>query len=257
MRVDNAIILAAGPGSRLSPVTDELPKWLLSLGKHTILSHTLDTLKKGGVENIAVVVGHMRNEIMDRYPELTYYINSDFRENNILKSLFYAEESMDDGFIVSYCDIVYPAEIVEKLQEADGDIVLVVDVDWRERYEGRTEHPTDEAELVLLNERGQLERISKFINPDAAHGEYIGLAKFTPRGSQILKQNYHRARENKWCGYTERFQDARSIDAAYLTDMIQELMDRYYCVHMLEISKGWVEIDTHQDLEYARKYFSS
>lgn len=257
MRVDNGIILAAGPGSRLAPLTDEQPKCLLPLGKHTILSHTIDTLKRGGVRNLAVVVGHMRKKIMELYPDLTYYVNSDFRENNVLKSLFYSEEFMKNGFIVSYSDIIYTAEIVEQLQEAEGDIVLVVDVDWTKRYEGRTEHPTDEAELIILNEKRQIAKITKFFNPEVAHGEFIGLAKFTPFGSRILRQNYHRARENKWCGFTERFQDARSIDAAYLTDMIQELIDRYYPVQMLEISKGWVEIDTHQDLEYARKHFSS
>jgi choline kinase len=257
LKVVNGIILAAGPGSRLAPLTDELPKCLLPLGKHTVLSHTFNALRKGGVGKLAVVVGHMRHKIMKQYPELTYYVNSDFRENNILKSLFYAEESMDNGFIVSYSDIIFPAETIEKLQKAKGDIVLVVDVDWRERYEGRTEHPTDEAELVVLDERGQIRVISKFVNPDAAYGEFIGVAKFSTEGSRILRQNYHRARENKWCGYTERFQDARSIDAAYLTDMIQELIDRYYSVQMVEISRGWVEIDTHQDLEYARRNFSS
>jgi len=256
MQIDKAIILAAGPSSRLSPLTNQLPKCLLSLGKNTILSHILDTLKNEGVENIAMVVGHMREKIMESYPELTYYINSDFRKNNILKSLFYAEEFMDGGFIVSYSDIVYSAEMVERLQEADGDIVVVVDTDWRERYKGRTDHPTDEAELVVLNERGHIERISKFLNPDAAYGEFIGLVKFTPRGSRILIQNYHRVHENKWCGFTGRFHDASSIEVAYLTDMIQELIDRYYPVQMVEVHKDWVEIDTLQDLEYARKHFN-
>jgi phosphoenolpyruvate phosphomutase len=97
--------------------------------------------------------------------------------------------------------------------------------------------------------------ISKFFNPDIAYGEFVGIAKFSKKGAEILRRNYHRAKENKTCRFADnhRFHDARTFKKAYLTDMIQELIDRGYPIHAIPIRNGWVEIDTEQDFEYTSK----
>lgn len=51
--------------------------------------------------------------------------------------------------------------------------------------------------------------------------------------------------------------DAISIEKAYLTDMIQELIDKGYTIHNVDINGNWWEIDTPQDFHRARKAFSS
>ncbi|GAF77349.1 unnamed protein product, partial [marine sediment metagenome] len=122
-----AIIVAAGPGSRLNPLTNERPKCLLEVGGKTILERALEALRANGIERIAIVRGY-RSQLID-YPNVTYYENPNFRENNILRSLFYAEREMDDDFIFSYSDIVYSSDIVAKLIEREADIALTVDVD--------------------------------------------------------------------------------------------------------------------------------
>ena len=94
-----AIIVAAGPSSRLMPITNEKPKCLLEVGSRTILERILEALRKNGIENIAVVRGYHSNLI--NYPNVTYYHNPNFRKNNILRSLFYAEDEMNDDFIFS------------------------------------------------------------------------------------------------------------------------------------------------------------
>lgn len=185
------------------------------------------------------------------FPGITYYDNTNYKTNNILSSLFYAEKAMEEGFIVSYCDILYSKDVVQKLLDSPHDISLIIDTEWADRYVGRTHHPTDEAELACV-ENGKVTRLSKFFNPDSAYGEFIGLAKFTKKGAEIFRRNYHRAMNNKWCKFENRFHDAKSIDAAYLTDMIQELIDRGYPVHSIDIQNHWVEIDTAQDYEYAK-----
>jgi len=80
--------------------------------------------------------------------------------------------------------------------------------------------------------------------------EFIGLAKFSQRGAEILKETYHDVLEKTAGG---SFQRAASIDKAYLTDMVQELIDRGYVVRSVDIRGGWQEIDTPQDLEWARE----
>jgi phosphoenolpyruvate phosphomutase len=244
-----AIIVAAGPSSRLRPLTDDLPKCLLEINGKSIINRTIDVLNKCGISEIIVVRGYQKQKI--NLPNITYYDNDNYMNNNILASLFYAEESMEDGFIFSYSDILYNKSVVQKLIDSPHDMNLVIDTVWAERYKGRTKHPTDEAELVRVID-GKITHLSKFFNPNAAYGEFIGLAKFSKKGAEILRRNYHRAKENKWCKYEGRFHDASSIEKAYLTDMIQELILRGYPVHSVDIANNWVEIDTDQDYEYAQ-----
>ena len=151
-----AIIVAAGPGSRLMPITSEKPKCLLELGSQTILERALSTLRESGIENIAVVRGYHSNLI--NYSNITYYQNPDFMNTNILRSLFYAEDEMNDDFIFSYSDILYSKEIVEELVHSKADIALIVDTGWTKHYEGRNQHPIIEAELVKV-ENGRVVKI--------------------------------------------------------------------------------------------------
>lgn len=245
-----AIILAAGPSSRLRPLTKNTPKTLLEIEGKSILQRILKCLRNRGINEVAIVRGYQKEQFT--FPNITYFDNDNYDNNNILRSLFYAEEVMTEGFIVSYCDILYSEEVVQKLINSPHDISLIIDTAWAKRYEGRTEHPTDEAELACV-EDGLVTRLSKFFNPDSAYGEFIGLAKFSKKGAEILRRNYHRVRQNKWCKFEGRFHDATRVDYAYLTDMIQELIFRGYPVHSVDIQNKWVEIDTMQDYEYAKQ----
>lgn len=247
-----AIIVAAGPGTRLLPFTENKPKCMLEVGEKTILQRMLEVLRENGVTDIVMVKGYKSDAI--NYPNIKYYYNPNYLENNILASLFYAEKEMRDGFIFSYSDILYSTGVLRKLLQSKEDMSLVIDVDWAQRYKGRTLHPIDEAELVVV-EDSKVVKISKFMNPAIAYGEFIGLAKFARKGVETLIRNYKRIRANKWCGFKahHRFQDAVSIDKAYLTDMLQELINRGYPIHSVDINGGWLEIDTSQDLQIARR----
>jgi len=247
-----AIIVAAGPGTRLLPFTENQPKCMLEIGGKTILQRMLEVSRDNGVTDVVIVKGHKKEVI--NYPNIKYYYNPNYLENNILTSLFYAEKEMQDGFIFSYSDILFRAIVLRKLLQSNEDISLVVDIDWAKRYKGRTLHPTDEAELVVVKD-GRIVKISKFMNPDVAYGEFIGLAKFTRKGAEVLIRNYKRIRTSKWCGFDahQRFQDAVSVDKAYLTDMFQELIDRGYPIYNVDVHGGWLEIDTSQDLQIAKR----
>jgi len=247
------IIIAAGMGSRLKKMTKYLPKPLLEIedGK-SIIDREIETLREVGFEDIVIVRGYQKEKFT--LPNIKYYDNDEYTENNILESLFYAEEAMEDGFIFTYADSVFSKDIFQRFLDAPYDICIGVEPNWKSRYENRNEHPTDEAELVKIK-AGKIVSISKFCNPDAYDGEFIGVAKFTKKGAEILRRNYHRAKESKSCRFTEgqRFHDAVSIQKAYLTDMFQELIDRGYPIHAVMVNHGWVEIDTQQDYEYAQE----
>ena len=99
-----AIIIAAGAGKRLMPVTNDKPKCLLEVGDKTIMQRTLGVLRECGVEDIVVVRGYKRELV--NYPGVRYCENTDYENNNIQGSIFYAEGEMNDELIVSYSDIV-------------------------------------------------------------------------------------------------------------------------------------------------------
>lgn len=250
-----AIIVAAGQGSRLRPIANDVPKCMLKIGDKTILEIIIEAFRANGVDDIVIVRGY-KKEIIN-YPNVKYYNNPDYLENNILASLFCAQSEMKEGFLFSYSDIIYPASIVRKLLQSSGDIALIVDRAWAQRYKDRTLHPVDEAELVFV-ENGKIVKISKFMNPEGALGEFIGLAKFTEKGAEILTRNYKRLLNNPWCGYkdSQRFYDAVSTKKAYLTDMLQELIYRGYPLYPVEINDEWFEIDTPEDLQVARRMWT-
>ena len=247
------IIIAAGMGSRLNEMTKYLPKPLLEIedGK-SIIEREIDTLRAVGFEDIVIVRGYQKDKFT--IPNVTYYDNDVYTENNILESLFYAEEAMEEGFICTYADSLFSKDIFQRILNAPYDICIGVEPNWKNRYANRNEHPTDEAELVKIK-AGKITSLSKFCNPEAYDGEFIGVAKFTKKGAEILRRNYHRAKESKSCRFAEgqRFHDAVSIRKAYLTDMFQELIDRGYPIHAVMVNHGWVEIDTQQDYEYAQQ----
>jgi len=242
------IILAAGQTNRLIPFTNNLPACMLEINGKTILQRLLDTFKGCGLNDISVVKGYKKSAI--KYPNIKYYYNKNYKNNRTLESLFCANSEMNNEFIVSYADILVDVSVVNRLLESTADISLVVDVQWLEHYKDRYHHPIEEAEKVVV-ENERIKKIGKIINPNETHGEFIGLIKFSKKGAEILKENYRRITKD----YTinKPFHTAISLEKAYLTDMIQELIDRGYLVSNVDVTGGWVEIDTIEDLKITQK----
>ena len=247
-----AIIIAAGEGSRLMPITDDKPKCLLEIKGKTIMQRLLEVLRQCGINDIVVVRGY-KGEMLN-YQGIRYCENTDYKNNNILRSLFYAESEMNGGFVFSYSDIIFEQSVLEKLLQSQADISLVIDTDWLIHYKRRYQHPVEEAELVMV-ENNKLIKIGKdVVKPKEAYGEFIGLAKFTKRGAEILRSNYQRV-VTEYHG--KPFHQAASLEKAYLTDVIQELIDTGYVISNVDIKGGWIEIDTQEDLERARRLFGT
>ena len=238
-----AIIIAAGMGSRLNPLTNNKPKCMLELNGKTLLRHQIEALRGADIDRIALIKGYKKEAI--KYPDLTYYINDDYQNNNILHSLFYAEKEMDSAFIAAYSDIFYTEETVKRLLASKGDISIVVDIDWRGCYEGRSDHPIEEAESVIFDADNNVVKIGKILpDKDAVHGEFIGMMKCSKKGALIFRKYFNRLKET----YKGKpFQRARVFEKAYLTDIFQDMVDCGVKINCVIIEKGWTEIDTVQD----------
>ena len=247
-----ALIVAAGLGSRLKDHTENLPKCMLDFGGKTLLERQIKAYKDCGVSNITVVRGYKKNKI--NYKNLNYIDNTDYENNNILNSIFYGEEVINGNVIIAYSDILFESSVVKRLLESDHDISVVVDIDWRGYYVGRKDHPLSEAENVIFNSNNEVVKIGKIATEkEEVHGEFIGMMKLNNRGAEIFKQNFHRVKKIYW---NKNFQRAKIFQKAYLTDMIQELVDIGTKIHCVIIERGWKEIDTVEDYQKALKEFN-
>ncbi len=242
-------------GNRLRPLTEDRPKCLIEVGGQTMLERAVRILRGVGVPELAIIRGYRGGQIA--VDGARYFENPEYAHNNILHSAFCAEEAMAGGFLLSYSDIVYRPSVAEAACATDEDIAVVVDRDWKRAYEGRDLRMEDEAEVVL-DADGAIRKIGKgAVSPEEATGEFIGMATFSGRGADVLRAEFHRLLEAYRGRFDEPFQRAASFRKAYLTDMLQELVDRGVRVGVVPIHGGWREIDTPQDLERASRLFAS
>ena len=249
---NKALIIAAGLGSRLKKHTEDLPKCMLDFGGKTLLQRQLDAYKKCGIEDISLIRGYKKEKI--NYKGIKYFENTDYKNNNILNSIFYAEKIISGNIIISYSDILFDSSVVERTLDSDHDISVVVDIDWRGYYVGRKDHPISEAENVIFNSNNEVEKIGKInTGKEEVHGEFIGMIRLSNRGTEIFKEHFHRLKKIYW---NKPFQRAKIFQKAYLTDFIQELVDIGIKVHCVIIESGWKEIDTVEDYKKALVGFS-
>ena len=242
-----ALIIAAGLGSRLKKHTEDLPKCMLDFGGKTLLQRQLDAYKKNGVNDISLIKGYKKEKI--NYKGIRYFENTDYRNNNILNSIFYGEDVINGNIIISYSDILFDPIVVKRTLEAKHDISVVVDIDWRGYYVGRKDHPISEAENVIFNSNNEVLKIGKInTGNEDIHGEFIGMVKLSDRGTEIFKEHFHRLKKVYW---NKPFQRAKIFQKAYLTDFIQELVDIGIKIHCVIIESGWKEIDTVEDYKKA------
>lgn len=246
-----ALIVAAGMGRRLAPYTDDRPKCLVEVNGRSILERQLDAYRAAGVDDLIIVRGYMKESI--QIPGARYFDNDEFKTNNILLSLFHAEAAMDREFLFSYSDIVFRPEVVTTAIETPGDYALVVDRRWHEAYVGRKDHPVEEGEVCRV-EDGRVTRVGKKTVPPAeATGEFIGLARFSAHAAGEMRERFH-ARKAELAG--KPYGLAPRFEVAYLTDLLNDLIDTGSVMRPAFIDGGWREIDTVEDLDRAKSVVS-
>ena len=173
-----AIIIAAGTGKRIGENIKETPKSLIQVTGKPIIEYQIDVLNKMNVEEIIVITGPYSEKF--HLENVQYIKDVNHEQHEILGSLMVAKEFLKDEVLVLYSDIIFTSEILENIVNSTNDIALAVDMNWRERYIGRTEHPPSEAENVLLDDKKHIKKIKKNISDDeSVVGEFLGIIKFT------------------------------------------------------------------------------
>ena len=170
-----AIILAAGLGNRLLPLTKDQPKCLVEFSGKTLLDRLLKTFKTCGVNDIVLVIGHKSKKI--DHADLDLVKNESYSNTGIMHSLFCARDKFEKAVIVSYGDIIFENSVLEKLLESKYDITAVVDKKWKRYWELRTDDPLSDAESLLMDEKNFITNIGEknLKNYEQVCGQFIGL----------------------------------------------------------------------------------
>ena len=121
----NAIILAAGQGTRLQPLTDKKPKCLVNLFGMSILERHLQIFHDCNIHDISIVKGFQEELI--NFPNITYFTNINYDTTNMVESLFCAKDKLTDSVIISYGDIIFEKNVLQKLIDTDDDCSVIVD----------------------------------------------------------------------------------------------------------------------------------
>lgn len=230
------------------PTTENEPKCFAQVQGKRILDWNLRAFADNGIDDICFIGGYLIDSVREAYPHFTFRHNDDWPNNNILASLMYAEDLMDEPFICCYSDTLYSANLIAGLVDSDHDVTLSVDTGWAERYADRTEHPADDAEKVTT-ENGVVTRVHRGIHADEAWGEYTGVAKFAGDGSMHLKRHYARCRD-EFAG--KPFREAALFEKAYFIHLLQEMIEHGVEMRHADTANEYIEIDTQQDFDYAQ-----
>jgi L-glutamine-phosphate cytidylyltransferase len=237
--IEKLIILAAGQGSRLRPLTENCPKGLVPLHGKPLLEWQIRCAHEAGIREIAIVCGFRADKMP--FEDMHYFYNPNYATTNMVETLKCARSFWGGGFIASYSDIVFDPKMLKELMKSPHPISVTIDKGWQSYWEQRVENILDDAETLQTDGEGRITEIgSVAADIDQIQGQYVGLSSFNNLASRKLWEVlYH-----KQCPLTPK---------SYMTDMLQHLISKGIEVHSSECDGGWLEIDSLADLELAEK----
>jgi choline kinase len=234
-----AVILAAGQGTRIRAVHGERPKCLIKVDHTTILDHQIDALLRAGIDQIAIVVGYEKQQIIRHVhgrigswtPMITFIENSAFAITNNIYSLWLARDWIGGGgFVCLNADVILDAQILLSAMKTTNALVsMIVDPEWR-----------DETMKVVIS-GGRVLQMSKKISKEEFSGTYIGITLF----DQAINARFF--------AKMEQFVEAGRVNE-FFNVAVQELVDEGLRVGFTTTAgAAWAEIDDPLDLDFAQQ----
>jgi choline kinase len=237
----NAIILAAGRGSRLTNLTDTIPKCLVRINKKSLLSRQLEIYNSlPEISNISIVRGYLKEKINDKRIN-KYFENEEWKRTNMVSSLYTCKEILKEkDSIISYGDIFFGYKIINKLINDHNDIVISYDSDFLKLWSKRFKNPLDDLETFKIDENQYLIDIGdKTDNIQKIEGQYMGLLKITRNGWNKI--------DNLLCKI-----NFNNID---MTQLLKILLNENLKIKTVQNKEIWGEVDTPHDITiYENEY---
>jgi choline kinase len=233
-----AVILAAGQGTRIRAVHGERPKCLIKVDHKTILDHQIDGLLRAGIDQIAIVVGYEKQQIIRHVHGrigswtrmITFIENPAFAITNNIYSLWLARDWIGGGgFVCLNADVILDAQILPSAMKMNALVSMIVDPEWRE-----------ETMKVVISD-GRVLRMSKKISKAEFSGTYIGITLF----DQAINPRFF--------AKMEELVEGGSVNE-FFNVAVQELVDEGLRLGFTTTAgAAWAEIDDPLDLDFAQQ----
>jgi choline kinase len=238
-----SIVLAAGRGTRLRPLTNAKPKCMVDLCGRPILTQHISGLRKAGCTQIEIISGYRSDKI--RAPFANLIINKEFASTNMVFSLFYGLNNInpESDVLISYGDSVYEPRVIRALLDCKSPVAITIDLSWLEVWKKRFDNPLDDAETLRLNPDGSLREIGRRAsNLRHIEGQFMGLVKIRKNALGPVREVW----ENLETISTEDSRQRNKID---MTTFIQVLIELGLPIATVPLSHGWLEVDSKSDLQ--------
>ena len=236
--IEHAILLSAGQGSRMLPLTAEQPKCLIEFSGRTLIEWQIDMLARGGVRHIDVVTG-FKDELVeavlgrldDQRVSVTTRFNPFYKVADNLGSCWIAREAMERDFLILNGDTLVSEAIVQRVQQwSDWPIAVTVDV--------KSEYDSDDMKVAREGER--LVRIGKTLTAEEANAESIGFLAFRDKGAVMFRDAVRTA-----------MRTPEGVQHWYLK-VIDQLAETGQVGTVSVERLEWAEVDFLTDIEVAR-----
>lgn len=227
-----AIIMAAGKGSRLGSLTAGKPKSFAEIKGRKLIDYNLKLLEKYGIDEIIIVTGYQCEafEELTRNMENVRLVYNPFYEMvNVLGSFYMGMNLLEDDFIYLHADTICAPEIFEKLVKLEADVILPVEYKI-----------CDDEAMKVRSQAGMITQITKQMPNELAEGEFIGMAAFRKAVLPALREKTKQLMKEK--AFT-----------AYFESAVQRLIDEEEFDIKAVSTDGafWAEIDFTEDYEKA------
>lgn len=253
------IILAAGQGTRLRPLTDDRPKCMVEVNGKSILERQLTVMHDCGIrdEDITIVAGYKGEILRDifRDTQMNIVINDNYENTNMVCSLMCAREIMEqyEDILISYGDIIYNEKVLRSILQSEEKASVIVDDGWYSYWSERCENPLDDAETLMFDKDDYLTEIGqKTTDLGKIQSQYIGLMRFKGEGLEAVLHLAAEAEERSRKG-VPLWRTTRTYQKMYMTDLLQGLIDEGNKLKAVHINRGWFEIDDCEDLKVVER----
>lgn len=237
-----AVILAAGEGSRLRPLTNDRPKCMVEVNGKALLDYQLEAFNETGVQPVHVVTGYKHERVVRDGIHLHH--NPRFASTNMVYTLFRAADVFDgeSDVIISYGDIAYNVDVLQQLIACTAPIGVIADSSWRAYWEARMEDPFSDAETFRINDGNRIIELGRKPNSYSdIQGQYIGLIK--------IRADHAKAFVTAWQSMDQTAHyDGKDFENMYMTSFLQHLINNGWDLRAEFVDNGWIEIDSPEDL---------
>ena len=240
-QVRTALLLAAGTGSRLQPLTHAAPKCLTEINGVPILEKQVRCLEQWGFEHLVVVLGHQGDQIREFLGsfvsdlKVSYIHNPQYRTTNNLYSLWLARKAIDQSFLLLECDLFFDANLLSGMLQPDR-IALATPQPWMQG----TTVTLDDAQRVAAFQLG-------------GHSTRDPLAYKTVNIYSLSLSTWQCMR-----GWLDAYVSSGRVNDYYEAVFRDMAVDGAFNAMAVSFDHGnWYEIDTLEDLRAAERLFTN